>query len=171
MPPGASAETAACAFGPTQSSAKATGRSMISAVARAIGRSDSAGSRPFGRPKWASRTTLPPRSAISSIVGATRSIRVASPTRPFSIGTLRSTRTRTRLLATSAWSRVRNVFIEEQSSDQLPHRDGRVGHAVGEAPFVVVPRHDTHQRSIDDLGLVHVEDRAVRVVIEVHRDV
>ena len=26
--------------------------------------------------------------------------------------------------------------------DQLPHRHSSIGHAVGEAPFVVVPGHD-----------------------------
>ena len=49
-----------------------------------------------------SRITLPPLSAISRMVGATRSMRVASVTLPFSIGTLRSTRTSTRLPLTSA---------------------------------------------------------------------
>jgi hypothetical protein len=46
--------------------------------------------------------TRPPLSAISRIVGSTRSMRVASVMRPFSIGTLRSTRTSTRLPVTSA---------------------------------------------------------------------
>ncbi len=45
------------------------------------------------------------------------------------------------------------------ASDQLAHSDGRVGHAVGEAPLVVVPGHHPHQGAIHDLGLVHVEDR------------
>ncbi len=44
-------------------------------------------------------------------------------------------------------------------SDQLAHGDGRVGHAVREAPLVVVPGHHPHQRAVHDLGLVHVEDR------------
>jgi hypothetical protein len=44
--------------------------------AAATGFSDSLGSRPFGRPKCASRITLPPLSAISVMVGATRSMRV-----------------------------------------------------------------------------------------------
>ena len=38
------------------------------------------------------------------------------------------------------------------------HRHGGVGHAVGEAPFVVVPREDTAHRAFHHLGLVHVED-------------
>ena len=65
-------------------------------------RSDCFGSRPLGRPKCESRITLPPLSAISRMVGAARSIRVASETLPFSIGTLRSTRTSTRLPLRSA---------------------------------------------------------------------
>ena len=75
---------------------------MTCATSAATGLSDSFGSRPFGRPKCASRITLPPLPAISVMVGATRSMRVASVTLPFSIGTLRSTRTSTRLPETSA---------------------------------------------------------------------
>ena len=66
---------------------------------------------PSGRPKCASRMTLPPLSEISVMVGATRSSRVASVTRPFSMGTLRSTRSSTRLPFTSTSSRVRNDFV------------------------------------------------------------
>ena len=75
--------------------------------------------------------------------GAARSMRVASVTTPFSTGTLRSTRTSTRLPFTSTWSRVRNAVMRGPARfgrlDQLAHRHGGVGHAVGEAPFVVVP--------------------------------
>ena len=102
MSPGRIAATACSAFGPTQSSTKATGRPTTSATAAATGRSDAFGSRPFGRPKCESRMTLPPLSAISSMVGLTRSIRVASVIFPLSIGTLRSTRTSTRLPFMSA---------------------------------------------------------------------
>src|SRR5207237_9312852 len=49
--------------------------------AAATGFSESFGSRPLGRPKWASRMTLPPLVAISLMVGATRSSRVVSVTR------------------------------------------------------------------------------------------
>ena len=45
------------------------------------------------------------------MVGAMRSSRVASVTRPFSMGTLRSTRSSTRLPFTSTSSRVRNDFV------------------------------------------------------------
>ncbi len=40
-------------------------------------------------------------------------MRVASVIRPFSIGTLRSTRTRTRFPRTSAWSSVRKAVIDK----------------------------------------------------------
>ena len=62
--------------------------------------------RPFGRPKWAKRTTRPPFARMSRIVGMIFSIRVASVTRPFSIGTLMSTRVSTVLPARSRSSKV-----------------------------------------------------------------
>ncbi len=102
MSPGFMASTAARALSPMQSSANATGRASTSAMAGTRSPSDSFGSNPFGRPKWDSRITLPPLSAISRMVGATRSMRVVSATLPFSTGTLRSTRTSTRLPLTSA---------------------------------------------------------------------
>ena len=43
-------------------------------------------------------------------------------------------------------------------SEQLAHGDGGVAHAVGEAPLVVVPGQDAHERAVHDLGLVEVED-------------
>ncbi len=80
-----------------QSSAKADRASEDVGDRRDTGLSDCFGSNPLGRPKCESRITLPPLSAISLIVGATRSMRVVSVTLPFSTGTLRSTRTSTRL--------------------------------------------------------------------------
>ena len=57
---------ASAAISPMQSPTKATGRPMTSATASATGRSEFASSGPpFGRPKCASRMTLPPLSAIS----------------------------------------------------------------------------------------------------------
>ena len=111
MSPSFIAATALAAASPMQSSAKATGFLMTCASAAATGLSESLASRPFGRPKWASRMTLPPLSEISVMVGATRSSLVASETRPFSMGTLRSTRSSTRLPFTSTSSRVRNDFV------------------------------------------------------------
>ena len=56
------------------------------------------------------------------------------------------------------------------ASDQLAEGDRGVGHAAREAPLVVVPGHDAHEGAVQHLGLVHVEDRGVRVVVEVGRD-
>src|SRR5580698_7519843 len=113
--------------------------------------------------------TLPPRSATSVMVGAFRSMRDTSATSPSCIGTLRSTRTSTRLPFTSASLRLRKLMA--LSSGEFPHRDRGIDHAVGEPPLVVVPRHYANQRAVHHLGLIHVEDRGVRIVIEVAGDV
>src|SRR4029077_15584223 len=157
------------ATSPTQSSAKPTWRSSTWASSAATGFHESFGSRPFGGAEGASRITLPPFAAISVMVGATRSMRVASVTLPFSIGTLRSTRTSTRLPATSAESRGRNALMPApaRGSEQLPHRHGRIGHAVGKAPLVVVPRHDADKGAADDLCLIDPESGRVRIVVEI----
>ena len=137
---------ASAAVLPMQSVAKATGRLMMSATAAATGLSELASSGPpLGRPKCASRMTLPPLSAISVMVGATRSMRVASVTRPFSVGTLRSTRNSTRLPATSASSSVRNGLLMSAPlklptaatrSSSLPFCHARErGHPVQPRPF------------------------------------
>src|SRR5262245_10270133 len=106
-----SARTASSATGPTQSSAKATGLPSASASGSTSGLSDISGTRlPSGRPKWLSTTTLAPLAASSFSVGAARSMRVASVTLPAFIGTLRSTRTSTRLPATSRSSSVLKVI-------------------------------------------------------------
>jgi hypothetical protein len=102
MSPGFMALTAASAAGPMQSSTNPTGRFSTRPTSSATGLSDWLGSRPLGRPKWDKRIALPPLSAISRMVGAARSMRVASVTLPFSVGTLRSSRTNTRLFFTSA---------------------------------------------------------------------
>ena len=54
---------------------------------------------------------------------------------------------------------------------ELAHRNRGVDHPIGEAPFVVVPRHHAYQRAVDNLGLVHVEDRGMRIVVEISRDI
>src|SRR5580698_1187712 len=212
MSPSFMAATAFAAGSPMQSSAKATGFLITCDKASATGLSESLASRPLGRPKCASKITLPPLPEISVIVGATRSRRVASVTRPCSMGTLRLTRSSTRLPFSSTSSRLRNGFVIDallsrarrgakcrcaqpgptmkpvpdqrrtadalhrvrdtrRSLQQLAHRHGGIGHAVGEAPFVVVPGHHAHEVAVLHLGLVHVERRGVRVVVEVDRDV
>ena len=164
--PFCSLATASRAGSPTQSSAKPTSRPNASPSAPTTWRRLSLSTRlPFGRPKCASRITRPRLSAISRMVGATRSMRVASLTRPSSTGTLRSTRSRTRLPRGSASSRVRKALVwaamagtpigkrgtggtrrtigaaragrpDGAASDQARHVDRRVGHAIGEAPLV-----------------------------------
>ena len=75
----------------------------------AIGASDSAGTRrPQGRPKCDTRMTAAPRANKCSTVGRAARIRVSSTIRPASSsGTLKSTRTSTRLPATSRFLMVR----------------------------------------------------------------
>jgi len=104
--------TASCASGPMQSKAKDTGQSRCSDTAAASGFSEQSSSGPFfGRPKCDSRMSRPPRPMMSFIVGMMRSRRVVSVTRPLSTGKLRSTRSSTRLPATSTSSKVRNFAI------------------------------------------------------------
>ena len=61
---------------------------------------------PLGLPKCANKIGLPPLARISLTVGTIRSIRVVSVTLPFSIGTLMSTRSSTRLPLKSMSSSV-----------------------------------------------------------------
>src|SRR6516165_12177102 len=56
-------------------------------------------------------------------------------------------------------------------SAELAHRHRGVDHTVGETPLIVVPRYDADQRAVDDLGLIHVEDRGMRIVIKIAGDV
>src|SRR5262245_23762242 len=110
--PGFIARRASSATGPMQSSAKATGRPTALDKGSTSGFRDISGTRlPSGRPKWLSTITLAPLLASSVSVGAARSMRVASDTLPDFIGTLRSTRTSTRLPDTSMESRVLKVAV------------------------------------------------------------
>src|SRR5579863_1854181 len=176
MSPFFMAAIACSAAGPTQSSAKANGRLTMRATSAATGLSESFGSRPCGRLRCDSRMTLPPLPASSAIVWAISSMRVASVTLPPAIGTLRSTRNSTRFPVTSAWSRLRKDCMDAQrlrceNSGELAHRHRGVDHAIGEAPLIIVPRHHPHQRAVDDLGLVDVENARMRVVVEVARHI
>src|ERR1700730_14440920 len=107
-----SARTASSATAPMQSSAKATGLPIALASGSTRGLSDISGTRlPSGRPKWLSTITLAPLAASSARVGTARSMRVASVTWPFFIGTLRSTRTSTRFPDTSMESIVLKLTL------------------------------------------------------------
>src|ERR1044072_1599035 len=108
--PGFTVPAASPPPGPKQSPANATGLPSAFASGSTSGFSAISGTRlPSGRPKWLSTITLAPLAASSARVGAARSMRVASVTWPFFIGTLRSTRTSTRLPATSRASIVLKV--------------------------------------------------------------
>jgi hypothetical protein len=96
-----------------QSEAKATSRPPIALLSDPTSsRSEKAGfGLPSGRPKCDIRTTLAPFSISVSMVGASRSIRVASVTTPSLTGTFKSARSSTRLPRTSMSSRVRNLAM------------------------------------------------------------
>src|SRR5271165_1454610 len=168
--PGRMAFTAARAFSPMQSSPKATGRPSTSAIAGTSGLSESLRSGPFGRPKCDSRITLPPLAAMSRMVGAARAMRVTSATLPFSTGTLKSARRSTRLPSTSTPSSVRSDGIG-LGLDHFSHRNRGIDHAIGETPFVIIPRHHAHQRAVHHLGLIDGKHRRMRIVVEVAGDI
>src|SRR5690606_5096472 len=104
-----------------------------------------------------------------------RALRVGNEarTRPSSVmtpsfrGTFRSQRTMTRLPSSEpSDSRVRRVMIcSETFCDVL----GQVDEAVRVTPLVVVPAGDLDQVAAD-VGQRRVEDRRVRVVLDVTRD-
>ena len=66
-----------------------------------MGFKDSSGSRSLGRPRCDITITLAPRLARCASVGAAARTRESSAMVPLAMGTLRSSRTRTRLPATS----------------------------------------------------------------------
>jgi len=66
----------------------------------------------LGRPKCDITTILARRWMSASMVGASRSIRVASVTLPSFTGTLRSARSSTRFPVQSRSSRVRNLAMK-----------------------------------------------------------
>src|SRR5262249_55709325 len=97
---------------PMQSAAKITSLPSAACSGATNWRSEKAGAGlPSGRPKCEITTTLAPFATSSSIVGARRSIRVASVTRPSLTGTFKSARSNTRLPPTSRSSRVRKFAI------------------------------------------------------------
>src|SRR5690606_36552523 len=126
---------------------------------------------PFGRPKWASNSTLAPASASSSMVGATARTRVRSVAEPSFIGRLRSTRTSATLPVTSPRSsRVLKPAIAVTRSEEARHHLRGVDHPVGEAPFIVVPAHHAGELAFHHRGLEAVNSRTGGIVIEVAGD-
>ena len=100
---------------PTQSSRNFTGLPSSSASLSATGLSENfATFWPSGRPRWLASTTEPPFSRMYRIVGSAatmRSVLVIAPV-VLSCGTLKSTRTRTRLPATST-SRMESLAMDQ----------------------------------------------------------
>jgi hypothetical protein len=55
--------------------------------------------------------------------------------------------------------------------DEFTHRNGCVAHAIGEAPFIIIPGQDRAECAIHNFGLIHVENRGMRIMVEINRDV
>ena len=122
---------------------------------------------------WAGRNATAaarsrPRSLSSAIVGTAARSLVSSLIAPSCIGTLKSTRTSTRLPVRSAGRSSRVLKLGH--SAQLGHRRGGVDHAVRKAPFIVVPADHADQLAFEHRGLEAVDGRARRIVVEVDRD-
>src|SRR6476661_8125831 len=167
--PGSMVVMARAASGPWQSSMKRTERPARRWIGRTSCAVDMSGrTSPFGRPKCESSRTIAPRSLSSRTVGSIARSRVSSVTLAPSIGTLRSTRTST-LLPVRSSGRSSSV-LKRLTSAKLAHSRGRVDHAVGEAPFIVVPADDANQFAFEHRRLEAVDGRARRRVHEVDRD-
>ena len=159
--PGIIVVTARSACGPWQSSMKRTGRPVSSANGRTSrDRLMSGRFCPLGRPKCDSSSTIAPRSLSSAIVGTAARSLVSSLIAPSCIGTLKSTRTSTRLPVRSAGRSSR--VLKPGHSAQLGHRRRGVDHAVRKAPFIVVPADHADQLAFEHRGLEAVDGRARR---------
>src|SRR5256885_2298232 len=99
------------------------------------------------------------------MVGSAARMRASSFTAPvfLSTGTLKSTRTKTRLPATSRSSTERTM---RPASELRCDEERHVHHAIGEAPLVVVPGEDLGElAAVGNQGLGGVVDRGVRVPV------
>src|SRR5262245_6365677 len=101
---------------------------------------------------------------------------VSSPTRPSFNGTFKSTRMNARSPRRSR-SRI-EIFANAKSSDPqilissnsaLDYQPKQIDAAVRISPFVVVPGHDLHEIAVHDLRVRGVDDRGIRVALEVDR--
>src|SRR6185436_14807370 len=102
-------------------------------------------------------------------------MRVSSSMTPFASGTLKSTRTKTRLPLRSR--SVIESFIARLKPrvpaplEALRHELAQqIDAAVRVAPLVVVPREDLDEVAIHHLRVRHVDDGGVRIAFEVDRD-
>src|SRR6478736_6540747 len=98
------------------------------------------------------------------MVGIDDVIRVSSVTTPLLIGTLKSTRMKTRS------PRRSRSFIEYFATRATLQLLQQINAAVGIAPLVVVPRHHLHEVAVHDLRVGRINDRRVRIAAEVDRD-
>src|SRR5467141_1621921 len=149
----------------TQLEIRGTSTPKISANLLATGASECSGFRSpsLGLPRCEVTITAAFWSSAWRMPGNEARMRVSSVIRPFSIGTLRSARMKTRLPR-----RSRSVMRLKRTARLRVHqRHGGVEHAVGEAPLVVVPGADFHQRALGYPGQASVENGARRMVVEV----
>src|SRR4051794_31608773 len=129
---------------------------------------------PSGRPRWLARMTRAPAPRRAVMVGMAARILESSVTLPSASGTLKSTRTKTRLPATST-SRIVSLSmssaVSRSGGDGQPSADERdqVGDPAAVAPLVVVPGDDLDHRAAEDHRREAVDDRAPAVALEVHR--
>src|SRR5215471_13305494 len=132
----------------------------------ATGASDSfsLNSPSVGRPRCEASSKRAPRERAFRIPGSEARMRVSSVSLPSWIGTLKSTRMKTRLPRKSSPDIFRTAMLLRGHQ-----RDSHVEHAVAEPPLVVVPGKDLHQRAAGYLGDGRVEHRGSGVVVEVAR--
>src|SRR5688572_27439008 len=168
---------------PSASPVTGTGNrsSALSRAATGRSRADST-TLPLGRPRWLIRTTLAPPSSRWRIVGTAARTRESSLTLPSSMGTLKSTRTRTRLPAGSksrtvslsisggAARRLRGAALAEAFAEALADVRHEIGDAAAVAPLVVIPGDDLDHPLADDHRRQRVDDRRAVVALVVHRD-
>src|SRR5260221_4570904 len=133
---------------------------------------------PSGRPRWLARMTFAPWARRALIVGIAARMRESSVTLPSSSGTLKSTRTKTRLPVTSA-SRTVSLSMPRsgdragrmaETTRQLGRDEvEEIGAAAAVGPLAVVPGDDLHHRAAKDHGGLGVDDRGARIAPEVGR--
>src|SRR5690348_16375866 len=145
----------------------------------ATGARDSSGSYSpsLGRPRWDSSMTRAPALRACWMVGREARIRASLVTLPSATGTFMSSRISTRfpfrtrsvILSMFTPTILAGIYCSpvKRGLLRVPEGDGRIEHAVAEAPLVVVPAEDLHQAA-DDLGQGGVVGAGSRVVIVVH---
>src|SRR6266508_6102516 len=109
--------------------------------------------------------TVAPCSSAYLIVGRDARIRVSSPIVPCLIGTLKSTRMKTRFP-----SRSRSLTPRGNLQPLLDEIAQQVHAAVRVAPLVVVPGKDLDEVAVHHFRVGRIDDRRVLVSLEVDRD-